>query len=74
MSTEIAILDAVDAEISRAYGIEAALTGLLRSPCEQTTRGTLDLHLDHGGRLVDIKDSLAKLFQEQGKLASYKSP
>jgi hypothetical protein len=48
------IIDALDAEISRGHGIEAALTGIIRSPCEETMRGALRLHIDHIERLIDI--------------------
>jgi hypothetical protein len=69
MMREGDIIDPLHAEIRCAYGIEAALTGISRSPCEQTIGDRLTLHLDHIDRLVAIKRSLLNLFEEQGKLA-----
>jgi hypothetical protein len=70
MSIELDLIDALNNELNRAWGIDSALHGLAAvGGSNQSLTGILTLQNDHIDRLIEIKEDLHKLFHEQGKVA-----
>jgi hypothetical protein len=70
MSVVLDLLDALNEEVNRAYGIESALCGLsYESGKSLALRGILTLQNDHIEGLTELKEKLHEIFREQGKVS-----
>jgi hypothetical protein len=63
MTTKIEILDDFDGQISRAYGIESAVSNLIRNWDQKSAAGTLSLLLDHIEKLEDVRRHLGDVLE-----------